>query len=75
MDFGPLITALANVLGKLDPMTVVLLSIIAACGYYHVIWRREDREDRAKFIELMDKQIDATNGLRNVLSAMTGKVQ
>jgi len=72
MDFGPALVAL---IAKLDPVTLVFLIIIGACGYYHVVWRREDREDRAKYIELMDKQIDATNGLRNVLSAITGKAQ
>lgn len=72
MDFGPVLLAL---IAKLDPITLVLIIIIAACGYYHVVWRREDREDRGKFIELMEKQIDATNGLRNVLSAITGKAQ
>jgi Flp pilus assembly protein TadB len=72
MDFGPVLLAL---IAKLDPITLVLIIIIAACGYYHVVWRREDREDRSKFIELMEKQIDATNGLRNVLSAITGKAQ
>lgn len=72
MDFGP---ALLAVIAKLDPITLVLIMIIAGCGYYHVVWRREDREDRAKYIDLMNKQIDATNGLRNVLSAITGKAQ
>ena len=72
MDFGPALMAL---IAKLDAMYLAFLSIIGGCGYYHVVWRREDREDRAKFIELMEKQIDATNGLRNVLSAITGKAQ
>lgn len=72
MDFGP---AMLAVIAKLDPITLVLLIIIAACGYYHVVWRREDREDRGKYIDLMNKQIDATNNLRNVLSAITGKAQ
>ncbi len=72
MDFGPVLIAL---IGKLDPITIVLLMIVSACGYYHVIWRREDREDKAKYLDLLNKQIDATNGLRSVLSAITGKVQ
>lgn len=72
MDLGP---ALLAIIAKLDPITLVLIMIIAGCGYYHVVWRREDREDRIKYIDLMNKQIDATNGLRNVLSAITGKAQ
>lgn len=62
-------------IGKLDPTTIVLLILVAGCGWYHVIWRREDREDRQRLLELHDKQIEATNGLRNVLSAISGKVQ
>lgn len=72
MDFGPPILAL---IAKFEPTTLVLLILIAGCGYYHVIWRREDREDRAKYLELMNRQIEATNGLRNVLSAISGKPQ
>ena len=72
MDFGPALMAL---IAKLDAMYLAFLGIISGCGYYHVIWRREDREDRAKFIDLMNKQIESTNGLRNMLSAITGKVQ
>lgn len=69
---GPVLQTL---IGKLDPTTIVLLVLVGGCGYYHVIWRREDREDRQKMMDLHDKQIEATNGLRNVLSAITGKLQ
>lgn len=69
---GPVFVALV---GKLDPISLILLIIVGFCGYYHVAWRKEDRVDREKMRELLDKQIDATNGLRNVLSAITGKVQ
>jgi hypothetical protein len=72
MDFSAAVLAL---IAKLDPVTLVLLILIAGCGYFHVIWRREDREDKSKYLDLLSKQIDATNGLRSVLSAITGKVQ
>lgn len=75
MDFGPLISAFASVLGKLDPILVVMLGIMGACGYYHVVWRKEDREDRTKSLDVIGKQTEAINGLRSVLSAITGKPQ
>lgn len=69
---GPVLTAL---IAKLDPISLILLIIVGFCGYYHVVWRREDREDREKMRQLVDKQIDATNGLRVVLAAISGKAQ
>lgn len=73
MDWlGPVFTALIN---KLDVTTLVLLFMLSGCAYYHVIWRREDREDKGKLLDTLNKQIEATNGLRNVLSAITGKAQ
>lgn len=73
MDWlGPVLTALIQ---KLDPVTLILLIIVSGCGYYHVVWRREDREDRSKVLDLFNKQIDATNGLKNVISSITGRPQ
>jgi F0F1-type ATP synthase assembly protein I len=73
MDWlGPVATAL---IAKLDPVSLILLIIVGFCGYFHVVWRKEDREDKEKMRQLLDKQIDATNGLRAVLSAITGKAQ
>lgn len=65
----------AQLIDKLDPTTIVLLVLVAGCGWYHVVWRREDREDRQKMMDLHDKHIEATNGLRNLLAALTGKIQ
>ena len=71
MDWlGPVFTAL---IAKLDPITLVMVCIVAGCGYYHVVWRREDREDRAKFIDAFNKNNDALNSLKNVISAAIGK--
>ena len=71
MDWlGPVFTAL---IAKFDPITLVLLLIVAACGYYHVVWRREDREDRAKLLEAFNKSSEALASLKNVISAATGK--
>ena len=70
MDFGPALMAL---IAKLDAMYLAFLSIIGGCGYYHVVWRREDREDRAKYLDLMTKQADALNDLRTLIAAISGK--
>ena len=73
MDWlGPVFTALIL---KLDPTTLVMMVMLSGCAYYHVIWRREDREDKGKLLDTLNRQIEASNGLRNVLSAITGKVQ
>ena len=71
MDWlGPVFTALIS---KLDPINLILLIIVGACGYYHVVWRREDREDKAKLLDAFNKNTEALASLRSVLSAVTGK--
>jgi Tfp pilus assembly protein PilN len=58
---------------KADIATTVLVLMLAGMGYLHVIWRKEEREDRAKLLELIGKNTDALNSIKNVLSAVTGK--
>jgi len=58
---------------KLDPVTLVLMILVGGCGYYHVVWRREDREDRKAMLETNAKLADALNNIKNVISAATGK--
>lgn len=71
MDWiGPV---LKDLIGKLDPVTLVLLLLVAGCAYYHVVWRREDREDRTKMLDAFNKNTDALNSIKNVISAAMGK--
>lgn len=66
----PVLTALIS---KLDPVTIVLLILVAGCGYYHIIWRREDRDDRQKLLDAFNKNTDALSSIKNVISAATGR--
>lgn len=43
-------------------------------GYLHVVWRREEREDRKASMEVLNKVIEAMNGVRVALAAKTGQV-
>lgn len=71
MDWlGPVFTALIS---KLDPISLILLIIVAACGYYHIVWRREDREDREKILDAFNRNTEALASIKNVISAATGK--
>ena len=71
MDWlGPVFTALIS---KLDPISLILLIIVAACGYYHIVWRREDREDREKILDAFNRNTEALASIKNVISAATGR--
>ena len=71
MDWlGPVFQALIT---KLDPISLILLIIVSACGYYHIVWRREDREDRQKVLEAFNKNNETLSSLKNVISAATGR--
>lgn len=69
-----ILTAIAGLFSK--PEYVGLAVTTTGCiglGYLHVVWRREEREDRKTLLEVINKNSEALNGLRNVLSAATGK--
>ena len=71
MDWlSPVLTALIS---KLDPISLILLIIVAACGYYHIVWRREDREDREKILDAFNRNTEALASIKNVISAATGR--
>ena len=71
MDWiGPVATALVT---KFDVVTLVLLILVSGCGYFHVIWRREDRQEREKLMDVIEKNNEALHGLKNVISAAIGK--
>ena len=66
---------LASVFNKVDNIAIVVLLLgIGASFWAHVIWRREEREDRRALLDLINKNTEALNGVKLALVAMTGKV-
>lgn len=62
------------VIGKVDNVTIlVLLMLLSGCAYLHIVWRKEDREDRKAAFDTIKEITEAMNGVRNTLSALTGK--
>lgn len=56
-----------------DPAVIVLIAMCAGLGYLHIVFRREDREDRTRMMDTLGKNTEVLNKLVNLLSAMTGK--
>lgn len=70
--------AIVNAIAALfsNPQHVGLAVTTSGClglGWLHVVWRREERQDRDKLLEVVNKNSEALSGLKNVLSAATGK--
>lgn len=66
--------ALIPLLSRIE--NVALLVSVLGCaglGYLHVIWRREERADRQKLLEIVTANTAAISELKNVLSASLGK--
>ena len=63
-----------TVLGQVkDLATVVLILALGGLGYLHITMLKENRIDRQALVDLLLKNTEALNGIKNVLSAMTGK--
>ena len=66
--------ALVAALAKTDNIAlVVLLLMCAGLAYLHVVWRKEEREDRQKMLDAFNNIVTALNELRVAVAAMTGK--
>ena len=64
---GPLLSKIQ------DPAVLVPTLGCVFLGWLHVVWRREEREDRKIAYQVIEENTKALNGLQNVLSALTGK--
>lgn len=63
-----------TVLGQVkDLATLVLILALGGLGYLHITMLKENRIDRQALVDLLLKNTEALNGIKNVLSAMTGK--
>lgn len=70
-----LFTFLAPLFAKFQDPTVLVLALFCfGMGYLHVVWRREEREDRAKMMDAFTKLVDALNQVKIAIAANTGKV-
>lgn len=65
--------ALLAVIGKVDAATLVLLIVCAGLGYLHVVWRREEREDRKQLYALIESNTRALDALRSAVGFSLGK--
>ena len=65
--------AILAVISKVDAATLVLLLVCAGLGYLHVVWRREEREDRRRLYDVVEAQTRAVESLRTAISILTGK--
>lgn len=66
--------ALLPLLSKLqDPAVLVPILGCIGLSYLHVIWRREEREDRKTMMAALDHVVEALNGVKIAIAAFTGK--
>lgn len=52
---------------------MVSVTFNVALAWAHVVWRREERQDREKSVETFGEVVEAINRLTNVISANTGR--
>jgi hypothetical protein len=68
--------ALVAAIGKIDNVAIILLTM--ACfglGWLHVVWRKEEREDRARMLEAFNAIVSALNDLRVSHAATIGELR
>ena len=66
--------ALVAIISKVDNVAIlILLGICAGLAYLHVVWRKEEGEDRKKMLDAFNSIVNALNQLRVAIAAMTGK--
>lgn len=70
-----LLNLLVPLLSKLqDPAVLVPTAGMIFLGYLHIVWRREEREDRQRMLEAFGKLVEAMNEVKVALAAKTGHV-
>lgn len=66
--------ALLALIGKADNVAIlVLLAVCAGLGWAHIVWRREEREDRRRLYDVVEANTRAVETLRLAISITTGK--
>lgn len=59
--------------GIKDLATLVLILALGGLGYLHIKMMGENRVDRQALIDLLVKNTEALNGIKNAISAITGR--
>lgn len=66
--------ALLAAIGKTENIAIIVLMLVCAgLGWLHVVWRREEREDRRQLQDLVRANTQAVDQLRTAMSLMVGK--
>lgn len=69
-----MIDLLLALVGAADNIAIlVLLVVCIGSGWLHVIWRREEREDRQRAYALVQANTEALTALRVAISASLGR--
>ena len=72
MEFlGPVFVAL---IGKLDATNIILLILLLGCAWWHYVKDKQNREDRLASISSNNQLSEALNGIKNVISAQSGRI-
>lgn len=66
-------TALLALIAKIDAATLVLMVVVTGLGYLHIVWRKEEREDRKQLYSVVEAQTRAVEALRAALSLVVGR--
>jgi len=65
---------LVPLLSKIDNIAVLVLVLcLGFMGWLFVTERNENRLDRQALLDLLNKNTDALNNVRNAISAITGR--
>ena len=68
--------ALVAAISKIDNIAILILFMMCAgLGYLHIVWRKEEREDRAKMLDAFNSIVQALNDLRVSHAATLGELR
>lgn len=68
--------AIVAAIGKTENIAlIVLILMCSGLAWAHIVWRKEEREDRQRMLEVFGSLKDAINEMRVTLAAFTGKSQ
>jgi hypothetical protein len=67
--------ALVPIIAKFqDPVNLVLILVIIGLGWFIKTSRAEDRADKEKMVRAIERLDETLDAVKNILSALTGKV-